>query len=421
MDLTKRRSPTGKGRFTATLKRIQGYKFDPHLLWSFDWPLLLLIVAIAVFGIISIFAATAVPVEHAAKSFLELLQTQPTYYARLQIFWLLAGLVALGVMVVIDYDVFGKWSNALYWANILLLTVVLFMERGRGNMAGWFRWGSDAARTMQPAEFGKLAIIVSMAKLFSSRSKPITRVAELLPVLAYIGLPLILIGAQPDFGTAMVYVVIFAVMLFASGTSPKLLIGMLCLTVLMLVPLWFYMSTADSSFRMNRILVFLDQTADLQGDGMQMYNAKLAVGSGGLWGKGMFSAGSIASLNYIPDDYTDFIFAIVCETFGFVGAAALVAAYLALLIRLVMMSNQAADAFGTYIVIGVMAMMLFHIVENIGMVIGLLPVTGIPLPFVSYGGSNFLTNMMGMGLAMNVAMRSKDKRKRPPKPIVAQL
>ncbi len=421
MDLTKNRSRTGKGRFHATFKRIQSYKFDPHLLRSFDWALLLLIVGTAVFGIISIFAATATPVEHEAKSFLELIQTQPTYYARLQIFWLLAGLVGVGIMVFIDYDIFGRWSNALYWGNIVLLTIVLFMERGRGNMAGWFRWGSDGLRTMQPAEFGKLAIIVSMAKLFASRSKPVTRVAELLPMLAYIGLPLILIAAQPDFGTALVYVVIFAVMLFASGTSPKLLIGMACLVVLMLVPVWFYMTTSDSDFRMNRILVFLDPTADLQGDGMQVYNAKLAVGSGGLWGKGMFSPGSIAALNYIPDDYTDFIFAIVCETFGFIGAGALVAAYLVMLVRLVIMSNQAADAFGAYVVIGVMAMMLFHIVENIGMVIGLLPVTGIPLPFVSYGGSNFLTNMMGMGLALNVAMRSKDKRKRPAKPVVAQL
>ena len=144
---------------------------------------------------------------------------------------------------------------------------------------------------------------------------------------------------------------------------------------------------------------------------MQMANARIALGSGGLYGKGLFSVGSFASLNYIPDDYTDFIFAIVCETFGFIGAAVIVGAMMAMLVRMVFMSMRATDAFGSYVILGVMAMMGFHIIENIGMVVGLLPVTGIPLPFISYGGSNLLTNMMGLGIVLGISMRSKDRVK----------
>ncbi|MEG0934654.1 MAG: FtsW/RodA/SpoVE family cell cycle protein [Clostridia bacterium] len=402
-------------QFKKTMAFIERNKFSPRLLRSFDWGLFALLIAIALFGVVCIFSATATPLEEgdvATMTFLELLETQPTYYAGLQLLWLCAGLIAMGAIVFLDYDVFERHANTIYWINIVLLVVVLFMEKGRGGMAGWFRWGREATRTMQPAEFGKLAIIISLAKLFSGRQRPITTVAELLPTLAYVGLPLILIISQPDVGTALVYIVIYGVMLFSSGTSYKLIIGILALGVLMLVPVWYLMNTAQTSFRLDRILVFLDPTLDPSGAGMQMSNARIAVGSGGLMGKGLFSEGSFASLNYIPDDYTDFIFAIVCESFGFIGAGLLVMGMLLLILRLVALSSQAADAFGTYVIIGVMAMLLFHMVENIGMVIGLLPVTGIPLPFISYGGSNLLTSMMGMGLVFSISMRSRERKRR---------
>ena len=396
-------------RFKRITKLIQANRFNTHMMRSFDWPFFLLVMAIALFGVVSIFSATATPMDTQPKSFLEMLSTQPITYARLQILWIMAGLLLMAAMVYLDYDYLSKWANIIYWANIALLFVVLFMEKGRGNMAGWFRWGTDANRTLQPSEFGKLAIIVSMAKLFSGRQKPITTVAELVPVLVYIGLPLVLILLQPDVGTALVYMVIFAVMLFASGTHYKLIIGMICVAVLLMVPAWYFMNSSEGDFRANRFRVWLDPTLDTSGAGMQMANARIALGSGGLRGKGLFSVGSFASLNYIPDDHTDFIFAIVCETFGFIGAAVLVSAMILMLLRMVFMSMHAADAFGSYVILGVMAMMAFHIVENIGMVIGLLPVTGIPLPFISYGGSNLLTNMMGLGIVLGISMRSKDR------------
>jgi rod shape determining protein RodA len=403
------RGATAQQRFRRITKLIQANRFNTHMMRSFDWPFFLLVMAIALFGVICIFSATATPTNTRPSSILEMLSTQPVTYARLQVLWIMAGLALMAGMVYLDYDHLSKWANIIYWANIALLFVVLFMEKGRGNMAGWFRWGTDANRTLQPAEFGKLAIIIALAKLFAGRQKPISTVAELVPVLVYVGLPLVLIAAQPDYGTALVYIFIFAVMLFASGTNYKLIIGMICIAVLLMVPVWYFMNTADSNFRTNRILVWLDPTLDTSGSGMQMANARIALGSGGLKGKGLFSVGSFASLNYIPDDYTDFIFAIVGETFGFIGAAALVAAMVLMLLRMMFMSMRAADAFGSYVILGVMAMMAFHIVENIGMVIGLLPVTGIPLPFISYGGSNLLTNMLGLGIVLGISMRSKDR------------
>ena len=402
--------------FQRTLRFIQRNKFNPTLLRDFNWGLFALLMAISLFGVVCIFSATATPVEQSeldSMTFLELLQSQPTRYAGLQLLWIAAGLVAMAFVVFLDSDLYERHANKIYWANIALLTVVLFMEKGRGGMAGWFRWGSEQARTIQPSEFGKLAIIISLAKLFAGRQKPISTVSELLPTLAYVGLPLALIVAQPDVGTALVYIVVYGVMLFSSGTNYKLIVGMLSLAVVMLVALWYMLNMSYSeSYRLERILVYLDPSRDPTGAGMQTTNARIAVGSGGLWGKGLFSAGRFASLNYIPDDYTAFIFAIVCESFGFVGAGLLVLAFLLLIVRLIALSTQAYDAFGSYVIIGVMAMLLFHIVENVGMVLGLMPVTGIPLPFISYGGSNLLTNYMGMGLVFGIAMRSRERRRR---------
>lgn len=413
-----------QSRFGRITQFIKGNRFNVRQLRDFDWGLLALWMGIALFGVLCIFCATASPMADGSVeslTFLELLSVQPTTYAGLQLLWIVVGLLVMGGMVFLDYSVFERHANTIYWINLGLLVVVLFMEQGRGGMAGWFRWGSDMTRTIQPSEFGKIAIIIALAKLFAGRKKPITTVAELIPTLAYVGFPLILIVLQPDVGTAFVYVVIFGVMLFAAGTSYKLIIGLLALAALMLVPVWYIMNMSESSFRLNRLLVFFDQTYDTSGAGMQMANARIAVGSGGMWGKGMFSTASFASLNYIPDDYTDFIFAIVCEAFGFVGGAALVMAFMLLLLRLFILSSQAADSFGTYCIIGVASMLLFHIIENIGMVIGLLPVTGIPLPLVSYGGSNLLTNFIGMGLVLSISMRSKERKRRRVPRVTARL
>ena len=204
------------------------------------------------------------------------------------------------------------------------------------------------------------------------------------------------------------YLAIFCVLVLVSGTNYKLILGALAVVVLVAIPGW-YLLNSIGSFRLTRILMWL-HPEDYPDDARQVINAQIAIGSGGMWGKGIVSVGSFASLGYISDDHTDFIFAIVCESFGFVGGFSLVLAYVLLLLHLARLAVKVEDPLGSYIISGVLAMYLFHIVENICMVLGLLPVTGIPLPFMSYGGSNMLTNMMGLGLVMNVVMRDRQKK-----------
>ena len=290
----------------------------------------------------------------------------------------------------------------------MLLVIVLGMEAGRGGMTAFFTWGSSSERTFQPSEVGKIAIIIAFAKAFSSRVKPVMKMRDLLPLVIYMGIPLLLIIAQPDVGTALVYLAIFSIMVFVSGTNYKLLLAVVACLVLLIIPVWYFMNASENSFRLMRILIWLDPES-YPDSARQVINAQIAVGSGGVWGKGIVSPGSFASLGYISDDHTDFIFAICCESFGLVGASALVLMYMFLLGRMIYLAIRVKDPYGSYLIVGVMAMFLFHIVENIAMVIGLLPVTGIPLPFMSYGGSNMITSMLGIGLVMNVTMRWRDK------------
>ena len=387
-------------------------RFNPRLIRYMDWPLLLLVLGISIFGVISIFAATASATDHEITGLSNIISENPTRYATLQLLWMMAGLVAMSVMCFFNYRLFGKYSDLIYWANIAILLAVLTVEAGRGGMTAFFQWGSDSGlgkRGFQPSEFGKVAIIIALSNLFSKRKKPIKTVKELIPVTVYVFIPLILVILQPDFGTALVYIAIFAVLLWVSGTDLKLIAGVLAVGICMLVPLWYYMNASSDSFRLTRILMWL-HPEDYADDAMQVINSQIAIGSGGVTGKGLVSVGSFASLGFIPDDHTDFCFAVVCESFGFIGACALIVAFLLLLCRLIWHSLRTEDKFGAYIIAGVMAMFLFHIMENICMIIGLLPVTGIPLPFVSYGGSNYMTNMLSIGLVLNVVMNTRLNR-----------
>ncbi|MBR3504033.1 MAG: rod shape-determining protein RodA [Clostridia bacterium] len=406
-----------KGRLSAFLQQMQKSRYQKGLMRHFEWPLVIMVLVMSLWGVVTIFAATASPVEEGvAVSFFERMRGQSIYYPRLQLIWIVVGMGVLAGTVFFDYRLFGEVKDVFYWGNVILLLLVKFTtEVGRGSANMFFQWGSG--RTFQPAEFGKIAIIIALAKVFAERDHPIETVSELFRMSCYVGLPLMLIVIQPDVGTALVYVAIYAVMIFASGTNYKLIVGVICIAVILLVPAWYVLTFSDN-FRVDRIQVWLDPNYAINDAGMQTYNARLALGSGGLWGKGLFAVGNFAALNYIPDDHTDFIFAIVCETFGFVGGGLMIALFLAMMIRMLILSRQAEDAFGSYLIIGVLAMLFFHIFENISMVIGLMPVTGIPLPFVSYGGSSYLTNIIGVGLVVNVTMRSRAGVARQPRPTI---
>ncbi len=395
-------------KIAAFFKYIKDNRFDRSLMKYFDWPLLIIVLLISLFGVVCIFSATSSQVTETPANIMEMLETQSITYPRLQLMWIGAGLIAMSVVIFFPYELYGQYANAIYAANIALLLITLLLaEAGRGGMVAFFNWGND--RGFQPSEIGKIAIIIAFAKAFSVRVKPIMKFHDVIPLGIYMGIPLVLIIAQPDVGTALVYLAVFCVMVFVSGTNYKLILGVLGGMVLLIIPVWYFMNNSSSdNFRFTRILIWLDPES-YPDEARQVINAQIAIGSGGVFGKGIVSPGSFASLGYISDDHTDFIFAVVCESFGLVGGCALVLGYALLIARLIILAIRTKDPYGSYLIVGVTAMLMFHIVENIGMVIGLLPVTGIPLPFVSYGGSNMLTNMMGIGLVLNVVMRSRQK------------
>ena len=396
-------------RIRAFFKYIRDNQFDRSLMKYFDWPLFLIVIGISLFGVVCIFSATSSQVTEYPANVVEMLQTQSILYPRLQLMWIGAGLIAMAAIIFFPYDLYGQYANVIYSANIgLLVFTLLVAQVGRGGMTAFLSWGGGD-RGFQTSEFGKIAIIIALAKAFSVRIKPIMKFSDIIPLAIYTGIPLVLIVAQPDVGTALVYLAVFAVMVLVSGTNAKLIWGVIIAFLLLLVPLWYFMNNSSTgNFRFTRILIWLDPEA-YPDEARQVINGQIAIGSGGVFGKGIVSPGSFASLGYISDDHTDFIFAIVCESFGLVGGCALVLAYMAMIARMIWLSIRVNDPYGSYVIIGVSAMMIFHVVENVGMVIGLLPVTGIPLPFVSYGGSNMLTNMMGIGLVLNVVMRSRQR------------
>lgn len=396
----------------SKIKAAWQYILDNRLTRSmfryFDWPLFLIVVAISLFGIVCVFSATSSEVTDYPSNIMEMLETQSTYYPRLQFTWLLVGIAAMLIMTVLPYQFYGQMSTWIYLitCGVLVFTLVV-AEVGRGGMQAFLTVGSSD-RGFQPSEIGKVSMIICFAKVFSDRKRNVRRLSEFLMLTAYMMIPTVLVVLQPDFGTAMVYMFTFCVLIFVSGTDGKLLWSLFGCAVLLAIPVWYAMNntSAAENFRLTRFLIWLDPES-YPDEARQVINAQIAVGSGGLFGKGVISPGSFASLGYISDDHTDFIFAVVCESFGMVGGFALVGGYMLLVTRLIWLATHTDDPYGAYMIFAVTGVLLFHIIENLCMVIGLLPVTGIPLPFVSYGGSNMLTNMAAIGLVQNVVIRSK--------------
>lgn len=281
-----------------------------------------------------------------------------------------------------------------------MLVVAIFSEAISG-VSAWIPIGKG--RTIQPAEFIKIGIILMMARSLSSTDKPFGTLRNAAYTLALFILPAGLTLLQGELGSVLVMCVIFYVMLYFADTEPWILITILVLAVVAVGTILGYMMVSGSeSYRLKRILSFLDPEAYYNSAGYQILNSQLAIGSGGKTGIGTFIVGSLSQLNYVPEDWTDFIFSAVGEAFGFVGCMAVICGYLFLMLRMLYLAHFTMDRFGKLIIVGVMAMFFAHVIENIGMTIGVLPITGIPLPFISYGGSNFVTNMAGIGLVLNV-------------------
>jgi rod shape determining protein RodA len=331
----------------------------------------------------------------------------PDYYVERQIVWIILGLITVFVVAAIPYERFKRFAPYVYWGSVAMLLYVVV----KGHTAlGGQRWIQIGSFQLQPSEFAKIAIIVALAALLEKR-ETLTEWRDLVLPFLEVGLPMALILKQPDLGTTLVFVAITFGMLFMAGVPGARLL-LIFGGGLALVVGWIWAHLAYPHliplpihhYQLQRLLIFLNPNSDPSGAGYNVIQSRIAVGSGGLFGTGL-SLKHSTQLSYLPESYTDFIYALVGEELGFVGSIALLFLYLLLIARAMYIATKARDRFGMLLAAGFASLLAFHVLESAGMATGIMPVAGVPLPFLSYGGSAFLADSAGIGILINVYMR----------------
>lgn len=356
-----------------------------------------MVAGLSLFGVIAVCVATY-SIESTAESLLaHILESES---ARRQCFFLLLAPVIVTVLMNIPYHLIKRFTTSLYFLATFLVAFTWITNRAEGVKA-WtdIIWGM----TIQPSEFIKLAMILVLAQDLSKEDRPLSTGRDFAKLMGRVALPAVIILASGETGSLIVIIFFCAVMMFFSNVNMKLLLTLAAIVALALIALYAGMIALDiDDYRLRRILAFFNPSMSPQGDAYQMLQSQIAIGSGGMSGIGTFVDGSMSQLNYVPADWTDFIFSSIGEAWGFIGCALIIVVYIAIIIRMLYLARYTTDKYGMLVIIGVMGMLLFHVFENIGMTLGLMPITGIPLPFLSYGGSNMTTNMGGLGLVLNV-------------------
>ena len=294
-----------------------------------------------------------------------------------------------------DYKMLAGYRKKFYIFNLVMLLAVMLVGQ---SALGAQRWIVIGPISLQPSEFSKLIMIVCLAGMMEERVGHLNTLHDLLPIAAYVGVPFLLVLKQPDLGTSLVFMAIFFGMIFVSGIRLRLLGGIFAAGLAAMPVLWHFLK----DYQKMRIMVFLDPNVDPLGSGYHIIQSKIAIGSGMLFGKGLFE-GTQSQLNFLPKNHTDFIFAVVGEEWGFIGTVVLLLLYLVVLWRGIQIARQAQDSFGTLLAVGITSMLAFHVLVNVGMTAGIMPVTGIPLPFMSYGGSSLwaFTIMLAIFIALD--------------------
>lgn len=319
-----------------------------------------------------------------------------------QIVWFFISIPIMVVVIFIDYNYIAKISPIFYGIFILLLIAVLFTPVVNGATS-WFNI-TDGIK-FQPSEFAKIFVIIFLAYIMEiiqrKDRKEINKPLKLLLVLSIVCVPILLIVIQPDYGTAIAYIMATVLMLFVAGIDKRYII-VTVLIILIALPLAYnFILPAHAK---ERIDVFLNPKLDPRGSGYNVIQSKLAIGSGRLFGMGLLK-GNQTQLGFLHPKTTDFIFSVVGEEMGFIVAGAVIILYVILITKAVYVAKTAKDDLGSYIAMGIVGIFLFHMIENIGMTMGLLPITGVPLPFVSYGGSSLVTNFICIGMLLNISGR----------------
>ncbi len=363
-----------------------------------DGILIAMVFGMALFGIVAVCVATYSPQSTADTSFLN--HVFESDYTKKQCLFVLIAPLVVGVIMAFPFDILRRRAELFYWAAFILLAVTTVFNRATGVKA-WLDmlWGY----TIQPSEFAKLAMILILAKNLSRQDQPMADMKSFIHIFMLVILPGMVILLQGETGSLLVIIFMFAVMMYFSNVSMKTLIILASIAILGILALYgFMVATGSTDYRLARIAGWMNPELFSSSDAYQQTMSKMTIGSGGLTGNGMFVSGAISQLNYVPADWTDFIYATIGETWGFIGCVAVLIGYVLILLRMLYLAWFTRDKFGRLIIIGVMGMLLFHVLENIAMTLGLMPITGIPLPFLSYGGSNMMTNMGGVGLVLNV-------------------
>lgn len=314
-----------------------------------------------------------------------------------QVTWFGISVAAFLLVLLPDYRWLGKLATGAYLANLALLVLVLFFGTRINGSMSWFRLGPVS---FQPAETMKVATVMMMAHWFAVRPEGVERLRDLLVPGLLCGVPALLILRQPDLGSASLFGAIFLGMLYWGGVRRRILATLVISGLLLAAGTYPFLKT----YQKERILTFIDPARDPQGTGYNAIQSFIAVGAGGLTGRG-WGQGTQSVHRYLPEAHTDFIFASAVEQTGFLGAALILALYGVVFWRVLVAVHRARDRFGGLLVVGLGAILAGHVFMNIGMCIGLFPVTGLPLPFLSYGGSFLLAMFVLVGLILNISMR----------------
>src|SRR5581483_3431394 len=357
----------------------------------FDYVLLATALLLTVVGILMVYSATLADSPKDEPFFSTFSGHQAVFAA--------IGLVLLVVATLVDFRYVRSLGYPIYVLNLLLLLAVAVIGH---QSNGAQRWIDVGFFRFQPSELAKLLLIVTLAKFFADHQDRVQRFGTVALSLALIAVPIVLVFLQPDFGTAMVMLAIWLGMAVMAGVRVSHL-GLLAGGLALCGPIvWQFMK----EYQRNRLLIFLNPESDPSGEGYNMIQSRISVGSGGWLGQG-FGHGTQSQLDFLKVQHTDFIFAVLCEELGFLGALALFLLFIVLLFRMVRAASMQKEVFGRTFAAGAVSMVLFQVFVNVGMTIGLTPVTGIPLPFISYGASNLLTTLMAFGLLQSLLTRSQ--------------
>jgi len=367
-------------------------KQKERFLLDFDWPLLLAALALAVLGVIEIYSS----------------EPQGNYWQR-QLSWLILGVVAMFLTAIIDYRRLVEVVPFIYGGSIVLLILVLLFGREVSGNRAWLGVGSFG---IQPSELAKIATVLMLAPFLAERweerrktKDPYLTMRDIAKATIIVMLPMGLVMVEPDVGTGLTFLPILGGMLFVAGLRPRVMLaGAVSLAVALSVG-WYFRHEVLKPYQLQRIeVLFHPERADRRGFGYQTHQSEIAVGSGGIVGRGLFK-GTQSRLKFLPRAYTDFIASVVAEELGFIGMIFVLTLYGFILLRSINHAKLSRDQLGALIVSGIVSLLGFHILMNLGMVAAVMPIIGITLPLMSYGGSSLLATFIGLGLIANVRLR----------------